>query len=163
MGLVHLQLGAEVDIASGSELQDGLAGLEDKLGKKPPRPTWLSFTGARFGPGAITLGSAPVGRIWNVLTLTLVGNDDTTVIANARAAMYVDSTENQLTLGNCRVPGLIVPSFQTFSKGTLWAHSDGAIVVNVSGNVALTDQVVANISVAEWREGDIQDHSAGRF
>jgi hypothetical protein len=163
VGLVHLNLGAEIDIASGDELASGLAGIEDKLGRKPPRPTWLSFTGSRKGAGPITIGSAPVGRIWNVLTLTLVGNDDTTVVANARAALYVDSTEDQLTLANCRVPGLIVPSFQTFSKGTLWAHSDGALVLNVSGAVAATDQVVVSVSVAEWREGDIQDQSAGRY
>jgi|SRR5215210_3959607 len=161
--LMHLNLGAEVDIASGDELASGLAGLEDKLGKRPPRPIYLSFTASRLGPGVIVLGSPPVSRIWNILTYTLIGNDDATVIANAKAAMYVDSQEGNLTLGNCRVPNLAVPSFDTFSNGTLWAHSDGSVLVNISGAVAVTDQVVATISVAEWREGDIEDHAAGRY
>lgn len=160
---MQLQLGAEVDIASGDELTSGLAGIEDKLGRKPPRPTWLSFTGSRLGAGVIVVGSPPVGRIWNVLTLTLVGNDDATVVANAAAALYVDSTEGNLSLANCRVPALVVPAFQAFSKGTLWAHSDGSLIVNVSGAVAATDQVVATVSVAEWREGDVEDHAAGRY
>lgn len=161
--LVHLNLGAEVDVASGDELREGLAGLESKLGKTPPRPTYLSFSGAKFGASNIIVGSPPVGRIWNILSLTLVGNDDTTTIANARCAMYVDSQEQSLALNNCRVPGLTVPSYVTFSKGTLWAHADGSVIVNVTGAVAATDQVVATITVAEWREGDIEDHAAGRF
>lgn len=161
--LMHLNLGAEVDIASGSELQNGLDGLEQRLGKRPPKPIYLSFTNARFGAGPIVLGSPPVSRVWNILTVTLVGNDDATVVANAVGALYVDSTENNLTLGNCRVPGLVVPSYDTFSNGTLWAHSDGSVIVNVSGAVAATDQVVATISVAEWREGEMEDHAAGRY
>lgn len=161
--LVHLDFGAEVDIASGDELRDGLSGLESKLGKTPPRPTYLSFTGARFGAGQIVIGSPPVGRIWNLLSLTLTGNDDATTVANAKVALYVDSQEQNVSLNNCRVPNLTVPSYATFSKGTVWAHSDGAVIANVSGTVAATDQVVATICVAEWREGDIEDHAAGRF
>lgn len=161
--LVHLNLGAEVDVASGEELQSGLSSLEQKLNKTPPRPIYLTFSGARLGAGNIVLGSPPVGRIWNILTYTLVGNDDATVVANATVALYVDSQENSLALNNCRVPGLAVPSFDTFSKGTFWAHSDGSVIANVTGAVAATDQVVASITVAEWRLGDIEDHAAGRY
>lgn len=160
--LMHLNLGAEVDIASGDELKNGLAGLEEKLGKTPPRPTYLSFTNSRFGAGLITLGSPPVGRIWNILTWTLVGDDDSTTVANAAVALYVDSDEGNLTLGNCRIPGLAVPSFTAISKGTLWAHSDGSVVARVSGAVAVTDQVVATISVQEWRLADVEDRAPGR-
>lgn len=160
--LAHLQLGAELDIASGKEVEEGFAGLAAKLGKVPPRPTYLSFSGSRFGAGAFVIGSPPSGRIWNVLTVTLTGNDDTTVVANARVAVYVDSQEGNLSLANCRVPGLVVPSFLSISKGTLWAHSNGSVMANVSGAVAATDQVVATISVLEWRESDVEDVSPGR-
>ncbi len=161
--LIHLNAGAEVDIASGDELKSGLAALEEKLGKKPPRPTFLSFTQSRLGAGVIVVGSPPSGRIWNLVTLSLMGNDDTTVIANARAALYVDSQEGNLSLATCRIPGLAVPSFTSISKGTLWAHSEGSVILNVSGAVAATDQVVATISVMEWREGDVEDHAPGRY
>lgn len=161
--LIQLNAGAEVDIATGDELKNGLAGLEDKLDKRAPRPTYLSFTQQRLGSGVIVVGSPPSGRIWNIVNVTLVGNDDTTVVANARAAVYVDSQEGNLSLANCRIPGLIVPAFTTISKGTLWAHSEGAVVVNVTGAVAATDQVVATVSVLEWREADIEDHAPGRY
>lgn len=160
--LAHLQLGAELDIASGKEVEEGFASLAAKLGKVPPRPTYLSFSASRLGAGVIVLGSPPSGRIWNVVTVTLVGNDDTTVVANARVAVYVDSQEGNLSLANCRIPGLAVPAFTAISKGTLWAHSNGAVMANVSGAVATTDQVVATISVLEWRESDIEDITPGR-
>ncbi len=161
--LMHLNLGAEVDIASGDELANGLKDLEEKLGHRGPRPVFLSFTGRRLGAGVIPLGSPPSGRMWNIVTWTLVGNNDATAIANAVAALYVDSQEDNLSLGGCRIPGFAVPAFTTISKGTLWAHSEGSVLVNVTGNVAATDQVVSTISVLEWREGDVEDNAPGRY
>ena len=161
--LVSLDFGAQVDIASGDELNAGLAGLEEKLGKKPPRPIFLTFSGQRLGAGAIILGSPPSGRIWNVLTWTLLGVDDSTTVANASATLYVNSQEANLSLVNARIPGLAVPNFVSISKGTLWAHADGSVIVNVAGAVAATDQVVSSITVAEWRDGDVVDHAAGRY
>lgn len=159
--LTHLQLGAELDIATGKEVEAGFDAMAKALGKTPPRPTYLSFTSARFGAGAIVVGAPPQGRIWNIVTFTLVGNDDVTTIVNAKAALYVDSEEGSLSLGNCRIPAQVVPSFQTVSKGTLWAHDNGSVVVNVSGAVAATDQIVATISVMEWRDSDVEDRAPG--
>lgn len=161
--LTHLQIGAEIDIASGDELTNGLKDLEDKLGRRVARPTYLSFTQRRLGAGVLVLGSPPAGRMWNIVTWTLAGNDDATVIANALAALYVDSQEDNLSLANCRIPGVVVPSFTTITKGTLWAHSEGSVVVNISGAVGATDQIVSTISVQEWRIEDVEDRTPGRY
>lgn len=160
MAVVKFAIGTELDIATGDELSSGLGSIRDILDRRAPKPLFLSFSGSISSPGVINLGRPPSGRIWNILSYTLVGSDDKTVVAATTAALYVDSDPSSLGLALCRIPGQIVPSFQVISDETLWAHSSGAVCINVVGNG--TSQVLATITVAEWREMDVIDGFAGR-
>ncbi len=162
MTLVKLAVGAEVDLATGGELSDGLNGIKGMLEKSHARPLFMPFTASRLGAGVLTVGRPPAGRIWNILSLTLVGNDDFTTLANTTAALYVDADPGALSLAQCRIPVQAIPSFQTISDETVWAHSSGDVCLNVRGALAATDQVVATITVAEWRDCDVTDVMAMR-
>lgn len=162
MSMVELKVGAQIDIATGDELNSGLDSIRGMLDKGHARPLFLPFTNSRLGAGVIPIGRPPAGRLWNILSLTLVGNDDFTTLASTTAALYIDADPNSLSLGQCRIPAQAIPSFQTISDETMWAHSSGDVCVNVRGSLLATDQVVATITVAEWRQCDVTDSMAMR-
>jgi hypothetical protein len=162
MTVVKLAVGAELDLATGAELSDGLNGIKGMLDKGYARPLFLPFTAQRLGAGVLPVGRPPAGRIWNILSLTLVGNDDFTTLAGTTGALYIDADPGSLSLAQCRIPNQSIPSFQTFSDETVWAHSMGDVCINVRGALLATDQVIATITVAEWRESDVVDMMAMR-
>lgn len=162
MTVVEFKLGAQVDIATGDELNSGLDSIRGMLDSGHARPLFLPFTTTRLGAGIISLGRPPAGRLWNILSLTLLGNDDFTTLAATTASLYVDADPGALSLAQCRIPAQAIPSFQTISDEVMWAHSSGDVCVNVRGSLLATDQVVATITVAEWRDCDITDPHAMR-
>lgn len=65
-----------------------------------------SATGDASGNALIDFGVPSVGRYWEITSITVVGNDDHTVVANVAVALYV---------GNPTVPslaGLVLPGNQ---------------------------------------------------
>jgi hypothetical protein len=149
---VELEASASIGIAIGSKLDD----IHSLLSKPEPKPTFLPVPASITGPGALRIGRPPAGKMWNILTVTTTGADDHTAVANAFVSIYVDSDPLNLGLGQCLIPGIAVPFFDSASKGTLWAHSSGDVVANVAGSgVAATTQINVTLTVAEWSVKDV--------
>lgn len=159
--ITRLQLGAEVDIATKDELDHGIDSVLDELkGKRVPKPIYSTFAGSAIsgvGSFVVELGRPPIGRVWNVLGITLAGSDDSTTVANAKAALYFGDPANGI-LSALKIPAMPVPYSQFISKGTLWCHSTEVAYVNISG-AAGGLQVVAVLHIAEWREKDVAEHT----
>ncbi len=164
MSVFKLELGAEIDVATGDELSgardDILSSLKDG---RPPRPTYTSRAASLTGTGAIPahldLGSPPAGRIWNVRAVTVSGADPFTAPASTpKWAMYFGRSgavgPAQLKLVGGAVPGTQFPSGQA-----LWCHSNENLIIVVSGIIATTENISATAEVAEWRTRDITQDS----
>lgn len=150
MALVKFDLGAEFDVATGDDVASLAKKMEDK---REPLPLFFPVTGTINGNGSLIVGRPPLGKLWNLLSITLLGLDDFTTVAG-QGALYVDSEPGALSLAQCRLPKLAIPSGQPITRNTLWAHSTGNVIVNVTGTTALP-QVVATVTVAEWAHGDV--------
>lgn len=161
---VTLDLGAKVDIATGQDVCD-LRDDIDALGKrKPARPFYNSGIASNVIPAGnaplvLDLGSPATGRIWNILGVTVLGADDATVLANAKAALYLDADPIQPGLAACAVPSLAIPVFNTFSDKVLWCHSNGNVVVNVTGTAVAGSAVIAKVYYADWAEAAVSGNS----
>lgn len=159
---VRLSLGSEVDIVSGKELHEGLSTLGERLlGKEPIRPTFSFRPGADVMPatGALTLdlGRPPIGRMWNLLGVTTFGVDDATTTASAKVAVYCGDVQNA-TLVQLKIPALVVPTFQSVTKGVLWCMDSETLFARVTG-AASTSPIGVIVHIAEWREYDIVMHT----
>lgn len=152
--LISLGADLEVDIATGGELKDGLDGVKKSVERSKPG-AYLALAGTipAAVSGVIRIGRPPEGRIWNILSLTITGNDDHTAVTGT-SALYVDSDEANLSLPQLCVPNITVPYFQSFTKEAVWAHSTGYVCVNYQG-AGVGVQLVAVLRVAEYREGDV--------
>lgn len=148
-----IELGASVELAIG-KLDD----ISTALNKEEPRPLFIPRSGSNAaaggGPGVITIGRPPAGRVWNILSVTTTGVDDHTTLANAVAVLYVDADAANLSLSTARITGMVVPDWRAITSRTLWAHSSGDVCLNVTGNAA-SSLVNVTISVAEWREQEV--------
>lgn len=145
----------EADLSIGVALGEKLDNMADVLKKGPPRPLLFPVKGSNNGiiTGAFRIGSPPTGKIWNILSLMITGVDDHTAVTGT-FGLYVDSDNGNLSIAECIVPNITAPYFTTFSKGTLWAHAQGDVVVNQNG-LSANQQVVVNMTVAEWFEKDV--------
>jgi hypothetical protein len=154
MGL-ELEASASIGVAIGDKL-DKLHGL---LSKEDPKPRIFQVPGSvtyQTSSPLIVMGRPPHGCLWNILTVTVTGADDHTAIASAYASLYVDSDSSNLGLGQCVMPGMAIPSFQAISKGTLWAHSSGNIVINLDGTgMTAGTNVQCLLTVAEWHVSEV--------
>lgn len=148
-------MNTSVDIGAAFELK--LGNLHDDvksiLHREPPKPRYFPVSGSIQGNGVIDLNRPNIGYMWNILSVMLVGSDDHTAVTGT-AALYVDTDSTGLGLVQCRIPNMVIPTSQFISKGTLWAHSDGNVCVNVAGTSG-SPTVTATITVAEWRVKDI--------
>jgi hypothetical protein len=155
--LINLGLNAEVDIATRDEQKADFDSLLKKRGAKPLLLT-LVQSNATFatggGNGVLSFGHPPSGKLWNILSVTLCGADDTTAVVG-KAALYVDSESSTLGLANLRMPNLVIPSWQTITRQTMWAHSTGDICINLTGLSTNITAVTVIVGIAEYHEGDI--------
>jgi hypothetical protein len=164
MAEVQLNLGASLDIASGQEIENRFDSLEEKMfGRRSHGVIYLTKVAAGNVPASnaefyLDLGFPPVGRIWNLTGLTVVGNDDSTALANAKVAIYFGDSQ-QPALSSVKIPGLVVPSFQSFSDKVLWCHSSENIVAGVSGTAAAGSQVLVLAHIVEYVEADVVAHT----
>lgn len=154
MGL-DIEASASIGISLGEKLDD----ISSLLKKTEPKPLFFPILGSSVGGGIMRLGRPPAGKLWNLLTVSITGVDDHTVAANVFVSLYVDSDPFNLGLGQCLIPAMAVPSFDSISKGTSWAHGGGEVVANVVGSgVGATTAVNVTLGVAEWH---VKDVSAG--
>jgi len=160
---VAFDLGAKFDLVTKGELDEGLGELKGMLGRKPLKPFYnvaMSSGNIPAGNGPLSLdcGSPNVGRIWNVTGITLVSADDSTVLANAKAALYFGDSDTP-ALMSVAVPGLVIPSFQSFSDKVLWCHNTANVVVVVTGTATVGAQVLAKVHYTDWPEEAISGNS----
>jgi hypothetical protein len=156
-------LGAKFDFVTTGELDDRFDALRKDLKHKPEKP----FYNSGIAAGLIPVGNAPLmldcgspntGRIWNVTGLTLLGADDSTVLANAKAALYFGDTDTP-SISTCKVPGQAIPSFSTFSDKVLWCHSTANAVVVVTGTATALSQVIAMVHYTDYPEEFVSGNS----
>lgn len=161
---VTFDIGATVDIATGKEVADGIGGLRDELrGRKEPKPLYSTRASSLIIPAAneqtfMDLGSPPVGRMWNVLGITLAGTDSYTNVANAVASVFCGDSDLPSLIG-LKVTGLTVPGTYTVSDKVFWCHSSENLVIGISGAVTAGQQIIALAHVAEWRECDVMSNN----
>lgn len=148
-------MGIELEASFGIAIGDKLDELKGVLEKGHAKPLFIPFIAGFTGSGAVRVGSPPTGKIWNLLTVTMLGADDHTSVTGT-AAVYVDCDYNNLSTSMCRIPNLVIPSFTSISKGTLWAHSQGDVAVNFAG-VAGGQEVVAVVTLAEYKETEVSE------
>lgn len=160
---VSFDLGAKFDLATSGELSDGFDSLHSVLNRKPLRPFFNAGVAsgvipAGNGPLQLDLGSPNVGRIWNITGVTLCGPDDSTSVANAKAALYFGDSDTPSLVSLC-VPAMVIPSFQTFSDKVLWCHNTANVVVIVTGTATPGTPVLAKVHYADWPEEAVSGNS----
>ena len=156
-----LSVGAEVDIATSDELKGAHDDLYKRIkglaGPKPARNTIAgSTTVTATGLQVIDLGHPPVGRMWFVGALTLLGSDDHTLV-NGAAALYIGDSSN-VSLAQCEVPGLAIPSYTYLGADGVWVYPSESVFVNLFA-VAVGAAVIAKARILEWRAADVVQHS----
>jgi len=160
---VAFDLGAKFDLVTTGELDERFDDLKSSIRHKPLRPFYNSGIAAGLipagnGPVSLDCGSPNTGRIWNVTGITLLGADDSTVLANAKAALYFGDSDTPM-LSSCKVPALTIPTFSTFSDKVLWCHSTANAVVVVTGTATPGSQVIAMVHYTDWPEEAIAGNS----
>lgn len=108
-------------------------------------------------PTVLVLGNAPAGKKWSILAYTVLGGDDHTS-PGASAALYIGDAFNAYgglpPLSQAVVPGIAVPLFENFNRGTIWASSSESVFVVIYG-AASGQNLVANVRFAEWAESAV--------
>jgi hypothetical protein len=145
-----------IELEGIGELSLSIGKLADHTKKlnEPARPFYFEIQGSTLGNGATFLGRPPMGKIWNILTVTCTGDGDDHTTVAGNVGIYTDADTSGLSVGRCKIPALIIPSFVSISKGTLWAHSTGDVSANVSG-VSGTAEVIVTVTVAEWKQSEV--------
>lgn len=158
--MVLLKLGAEVDIATGDELSKWGQKI---LGNKDPLPLYKDLAASVSGTGAvptIVLGRPPVGRIWKVSAVTVVGNNDHSTIPSPMGfvAMYFGDAANP-NLAQVKVVKMPLPSTQYMSGPFMLCHASQEVFFIGDAALNTPDNVTITAIIEEWRTSDIMDNS----
>lgn len=160
MALMTLGLGAEVDIATGDELSAMGDDLTKKiLGSSPALP--IVFTRPASAPGVggqitLLIGSPPTGRIWEVSSITVMGNSPFGGIVSPAGffALYAGNSAAP-SIASVLATHLPLPSTTFPSSETLYCHSSQELFLLTDLAVNAPDSVSAIVGIKEWREADI--------
>lgn len=160
MALMTLGLGAEVDIATGDEL----AAMGDDLTKKilsngPALPIVFSRPASAPGAGSqvtLLIGTPPMGRIWEVSSITVMGNSPFGGIVSPAGffALYAGNSAAP-SISSVLATHLPLPSTTFPSAETLYCHSSQELFLVTDAAVNAPDNVTAIVGIKEWRESDI--------
>jgi hypothetical protein len=163
MAEARIALGAELDIASGNELDEHFKSLRADIaaGGKPkkifrPLAKAATFSAAAAGElGILALGHPSAGRIWVVTRLCVMGADDATTVANVTAGLYVgDTTAPALT--QCVLTGESVPFTSTQNEHAWIVHDREELYVRFAASAAVaSQQIVVTAQAWEYRDRDI--------
>lgn len=158
MAVFKIEAGAEIDIATGDELDNMGESIVDRLSGRKEEPRYFSrinqgqsATSATV-PFQLGLGSPTVGHKWDILGLTTAGLDDATVIAGG-VSLYIGDRAN-MSLLSLKVPATVIPSYRGIGRYRIWANQSEEVFVNVAG-VPNSTIVTAIIQIAEWRVEDV--------
>lgn len=158
--MVMLSVGAEVDLATGDELKE-LGGK--LLGKREPRPLFKDLAASIAGTGAvpvIVLGRPPVGRVWKITSVTVVGNDDHGSIPSLLGfvAMYFGDAANP-NLAQVKIVKIALPSTVYVAGKPFLCHATQEVFFIGDKTLSAPDNVTITASIEEWRSGDVMDNS----
>lgn len=151
MALTKLQVGAELDIATGQEVQDAIDSLEQKL-TFPVLPRRIyqaaaTAAGGLAGSFLIEVGHPNTPVFWDVRHLVVLGADDHTALTGVNASVYVgQAVQGQVSLLDCAWQGIPVPGSARWNKELIVAHNERLYVLltgtNVQVNFLVTGMVV---------------------
>jgi hypothetical protein len=156
---IKLAAGAEVDIASSGEVNDAAGSILDWLNedRKAARPNYLPLANTSTGAdGIVSLGSPPTGRIWNVLGISICGQNDSVQSSAGTVAFYIGNAPSVGVpmLSQLRYPRMSLPFSIMFGTDVLWCDPQNEIFFNLAALAGVT-QFVGSAWVAEYREDDI--------
>lgn len=151
MAEFKVALGGVFDVASGEELRDSITGLQGHIDRQlsagkmqPIRKPLSQSTNLTLASGAtqtLALGKPPMGKVWSVASVTILGADDGTSVANLKASVYVGD-EIAVSLSQCVIPQQSIPFFDTFGYPDIWVHDQNKLYVNFTATGAVAGQVV---------------------
>jgi hypothetical protein len=161
----RIALGAELDIASGDELKSGLAavradmkGLSNNKPKRIMRPLSQAISGLAMNSGDVVqlvIGRPSAGRVWVLTRITVLGDDDHSVKANALAAVYIGDDSN-VGLTQCVRYGTAIPFTTTENEHGYVVHDRETLFLNITATAGgIVGMVSANVLVWEYRDIDI--------
>jgi len=150
-----LGLGAEIDIASGAELNEAKDSILSAFGsRKVPVPIRMvrsaSVTSTGSGRNYLEFGSPPVGSTWHIISVTTFGNNDSTVVPTVRGSLYTGGSVDNLSLANLIIPGLTFPVFVPLDI-ELYVNAQEEILIATDLPGDAGQNFGANIRIEEWR------------
>lgn len=162
MAVVKLAVGAELDLATGDELKDATDSILGRFDKRA-KPIYSTMVDSATGNGVqlypLDLGSPPTGRMWNLRSITVVGNDPFTPPSAATkfAVFFGDAPAPGATMSLAQLKIAAQPIPSTYSSGSnaLWVRSNESIIVVTNGAFLVTEQLVATAEIQEWRLDDV--------
>lgn len=164
MADARIVLGAELDIASGSEVESGFAALRAEMknsGGKPKRimrPLSQAVSGLALSNGNTTqlvIGRPSAGRVWVLTRVTALGDDDHTAKANVVGALYVGDDSN-VGLAQCVRHGTAIPFTTTENEHGYVVHDRETLFLNITATAdGVVGMVSVNCLVWEYRDSDI--------
>lgn len=152
---MQLAIGAELDIASGAELAGKTDALAKLIERGPARPLYLPLSASATGTGGIVtlnVGAPPVGRMWNVLAVTFIGNNDHGSVSSpvGFCAMYFGDAANP-SLAQAQHVKIPLPSTVYPASEALWCPAGQQVFFVTDAAVNAPDNVTVNVVVAEYR------------
>lgn len=160
MALMTLGLGAEVDLATGDELKDLGDDLTQKiLGSQPALPIVFTRPVSVAGSGAVVtmvVGSPPVGRIWEIGAVTIMGNSPFGSIPSPAGffALFAGNSDRP-GVASVLMTHLGLPSTTFPSAECVYCHSNQELFLQSDAAVNVPDNITAIVSIKEWREADV--------
>lgn len=159
MALVKLDIGAEVDIATGDELK-GLGKDVFKHLNSRPKPLYNSTAMSIVGDGApmvVDFGSPGAGSLWELMSIVTFGSDAWNSIPNLSAAVFLGTLSTDalsMPLGQLLLPGLSFPGLEEFPKGVM-IHGGTNVVLAPSAAPLSGQQLGGVIRYRVWDVADV--------
>ena len=150
VAFTKLQVGAELDIATGQEVRDAMSELGQQICfPVTPRRVYqaASIAGGLAGSLLIEVGRPTTPVTWDVRHLVVLGADDHTALAGVTAAVYVgQAAQGQVSLLDCVWQGITVPGSERWNKELLVGHNERLYVLlegtNTNTSYLVTGQVI---------------------
>lgn len=151
-----VKLGAEVDIATGDELNGAKREILNGIKGGRPKPIYTVRNASAIGSGSVItldLGSPPNGSLWELDLISTFGNDAFTNVPSLTGAVFAGDNTGNIGLSQLVLPGLTFPGSYNFRHVVILSNANLLLVT--SGAVSLGQQLGAVARVREWLVPDI--------
>jgi hypothetical protein len=128
-----------------------------------PKPVYTTRAASFRGNGVtvplLDLGSPPVGRIWNLRSISVFGADAFTVPSGSTEfAVYFGDIAG-VSFAQLKMCNKAIPQTVTSSSDAYWCHANENIIVQTNGAPANGVNLTATAEIVEWRTADIYTRS----